>query len=81
MSATEIADMKAIMLDRSYPKEATMRDLLKRLWQEETGQDLTEYALLIVLIALVAVVAMKSFGSAVSDTFSNAAANLTSSTT
>ncbi len=81
MSATEIADMKIIMLDRSYPKEATMRDLLKRLWQEEAGQDLTEYALLIVLIALVAVVAMKSFGSAVSNTFLNAAANLTTSTT
>jgi len=52
-------------------------ELLKRLWQEEEGQDLTEYALLLVLIALVAIVAMKGFGSAVSSTFSNAASNLT----
>lgn len=54
-----------------------MVELLKRLWQEEEGQDLTEYALLLVLIALVAIVAMKGFGSAVSSTFSNAASNLT----
>jgi pilus assembly protein Flp/PilA len=54
--------------------------LLKRLWQEDEGQDLTEYALLLVLIALVAIVAMKGFGSAVSSTFSNAASNLTTAT-
>ena len=57
-----------------------MTELLKRLWQEEEGQDLTEYALLLVLISLVAVAAMGELGSAVSDAFSNAAANLTSST-
>jgi pilus assembly protein Flp/PilA len=56
-----------------------MKDLLKRLWQEEEGQDLTEYALLLVLISLVAVAAMGTLGSAVSDAFSNAATNLTSS--
>ncbi len=53
-----------------------MMELLKRLWQEEEGQDLTEYALLLVLISLVAIVAMKSVGTAVSQAFSNAAANL-----
>ncbi|HUZ45736.1 MAG TPA: Flp family type IVb pilin [Terriglobia bacterium] len=53
-----------------------MLELLKRLWNEEEGQDLTEYALLMVLIALVAIVAMRSFGSAVNNTFSNAASNL-----
>ena len=57
-----------------------MKELLKRLWQEEEGQDLTEYALLLVLISLVAVAAMGELGSAVSDAFSNASANLTSST-
>ena len=54
-----------------------MMELLKRLWQEEEGQDLTEYALLLVLISLVAIVAMGKLGSAVSDVFSNAAGNLT----
>lgn len=57
-----------------------MKNLLKRLWQEEEGQDLVEYGLLLVLIALVAVVSMKTIGSAVSNIFSNAATNLTSTT-
>jgi pilus assembly protein Flp/PilA len=58
-----------------------MKTLFRRLWQEEEGQDLVEYALLVVLIALAATVAMRSLSSAISDAFSNAAANLTTSTT
>ena len=54
-----------------------MTELLKRLWQEEEGQDLTEYALLLVLISLVAITSMKALGTAVSKVFSNASANLT----
>lgn len=53
-------------------------NLFTRLWKEEEGQDLVEYALLVVLIALGAVAAMKSLASAISDAFSNATANLTS---
>ena len=56
-----------------------MKNLMRRLWQEEEGQDLVEYALLVVLIALGAVVAMKSLASAISDAFANAEANLTTS--
>ena len=55
-----------------------MKNLFRRLWQEEEGQDLVEYALLVVLIALGAIAAMKSLASAISDAFSNATANLTS---
>jgi pilus assembly protein Flp/PilA len=54
-----------------------MKNLLNRLWKEEEGQDLTEYALLMVLIALVAIASMKTLGTTVSNVFSNAAANLT----
>jgi pilus assembly protein Flp/PilA len=55
-----------------------MKNLLVRLWKEEEGQDLTEYGLLLVLIALVAVVSMQTLGSAISDAFVNATNNLTS---
>lgn len=57
-----------------------MRKMLRRLWAEEEGQDLVEYALLVVLVALGAVVAMQSLASAVSDAFSNASANMTGAT-
>jgi len=52
-----------------------MKNFLMRLWKEEEGQDLTEYALLLVLISLVAVLAMKSLGQGISDVFSNAVLN------
>jgi pilus assembly protein Flp/PilA len=55
-----------------------MKNLLLRLWREEEGQDLVEYALLLVLIALVAIAAITTVGKAVSNVFSNAATNLTS---
>ena len=57
-----------------------MKNLFVRLWQEEEGQDLTEYALLLVLLALAATVAMKGLANAISNTFSTAASNLTVNT-
>ena len=50
---------------------------MKRLWQEEEGQDLVEYALLDVLIALFAIAGMGQLATAVSSVFSQAATNLT----
>lgn len=53
-----------------------MKNLLMRLWKEEEGQDLTEYALLLVLISLAAITAMGGLASAISTAFGNAASNL-----
>ena len=36
-------------------------NFLKRLWKEEEGQDLVEYALLVVLLALAATIGMKAW--------------------
>jgi len=47
-----------------------------RLWKEEKGQDLTEYALLLVLIALAAVAAMQTLASQISGVFSTASDSL-----
>ena len=54
-----------------------MKNLLARLWKEEDGQDLTEYALLVTLVALGAISAMSSFATDISMAFSTAASNLT----
>jgi Flp pilus assembly pilin Flp len=51
-----------------------------KLWNEEEGQDLVEYALLIVLIALGCVATMQGLASSISDAFGNANAQLTSAT-
>jgi Flp pilus assembly pilin Flp len=57
-----------------------MQNLLLRLWHDEAGQDLTEYALLMVLIALASIVAMKGLAQAISNVYSNAATNLSTAT-
>jgi pilus assembly protein Flp/PilA len=53
-----------------------MRNILRHLWQEEEGQDLTEYGLLLVLVALAAIATMQSLASAISNVFSNSANSL-----
>lgn len=56
-----------------------MKNVLNRLWQEEEGQDLVEYGLLLVLVSLGAVAAMGTLASAISDAFGNASKNLSNS--
>jgi len=53
-----------------------MKNLVKRLWQDESGQDLTEYALLLVLVALAAIAAMKTLATAISTVYTTAATDL-----
>ena len=57
-----------------------MKKVLVRLWREEEGQDLTEYALLLVLLSLAAVAFLGALATAINNVFSNAAANLTTVT-
>jgi pilus assembly protein Flp/PilA len=56
-----------------------MKNLMNRLWKEEEGQDLVEYGLLVVLIALFAIASMGQLATAISTVFSGAASNLTAS--
>jgi Flp pilus assembly pilin Flp len=52
-----------------------MTKLLVSLWQEEEGQDLVEYGLLLVLVSLGAVAAMGTLASAVVGAFGNTLAS------
>jgi len=58
-----------------------MKNLLTRLWKEEEGQDLIEYALLVALVALAAVVGMNSLAGAINNEFIALGTSLTSATT
>ncbi|HEY2823250.1 MAG TPA: hypothetical protein VGJ06_19560 [Candidatus Acidoferrum sp.] len=57
-----------------------MKNLLLRLWKEEEGQDLTEYALLLVLLTLAAVGSLSALATAVNSVFANASTHLQTST-
>ena len=54
-----------------------MINLLKRLFKEESGQDLIEYALIAALIAVTSVVAMSSLATAISTEFNKVGNQLT----
>ncbi len=57
-----------------------MKRFLLRLWQGEEGQDLTEYALLMVLLALAAVAAIGTLGNAINNAFSDVMKSLSGTT-
>jgi len=53
-----------------------MKNVFMRLWKEEEGQDLTEYALLLVLLSLAAIGALGTLATAINGVFTKAAGNL-----
>jgi len=57
-----------------------IRLVLKRLWKEEEGQDIIEYALLVALIALAAAAAFPPLATTIHGIFVNANSCLTSPT-
>jgi Flp pilus assembly pilin Flp len=57
-----------------------MRDLLVRFIREDEGQDLAEYALLLVFIALVVLIALGPLGSIISTVFANVSSSLATGT-
>ena len=54
-----------------------MKTMLKRLWKEEEGQDLIEYALLVALIALIAATVFPTIGADLNVIFTKADTCLT----
>jgi Flp pilus assembly pilin Flp len=54
-----------------------MADFLKKLWRDDGGQDLMEYALILVLISLVALAILQVIGATVHNIYSTASSNLT----
>jgi Flp pilus assembly pilin Flp len=49
---------------------------LRKLWKDQSGQDLVEYALLLVLLGLAAIAATNTLSGAVQNTFKSAAATI-----
>lgn len=56
-----------------------MKQLLKNLAVEDSGQDLIEYALVAALVGLGAVAAIKGLTNSISNTFNSVGTQLTSS--
>ena len=58
-----------------------MKNFLTTLWTDDSGQDMAEYALLLVLIAVVVAVAVVALRGAITDGFNRATGQLQDSQT
>ncbi len=53
-----------------------MGRLIFRLWKDESGQDLTEYALLLILVTLFAFASLQVLANEITNVFDSAATDL-----
>ena len=53
-----------------------MKNVLLRLWKDESGQDLTEYALLLVLVTLLAFASLQALSDKINNVYDTAATDL-----
>lgn len=58
--------------NRAETESRAMRKLLWRLWWGEDGQDLTEYALLLLFLALAAIASIRSLTGSMENVFNSA---------
>ena len=60
----------------NYEKEGMKMNMMMRLFKEENGQGMAEYALILALIAVVVIVAMGPMGDAIAAKFGEITAEL-----
>ncbi|MGD0759210.1 MAG: hypothetical protein ABR921_09915 [Candidatus Sulfotelmatobacter sp.] len=53
-----------------------MKCLLRQLWQQEQGQDIAEYAVMLAVILVLVVGTIRLIGSNANNVFSNAASSI-----
>jgi pilus assembly protein Flp/PilA len=61
---------------RSFQMIAKTQQLLRRIWQEESGQDLIEYALIAMLIALVAISGLNGLSTKITSYYTGIATDM-----
>lgn len=60
----------------SDPEECTMFKVIRRLWSEDTGQDIAEYAVMLAVILVLVVGTVRLIGSNANTAFSSVASSL-----
>ncbi len=75
--------MCAPVIDQSFPLEELtaawrrkMSTLIRRLWSEDEGQDIAEYAVMLAVILVLVVGTVRLIGSNANNVFSNAASSI-----
>jgi pilus assembly protein Flp/PilA len=55
-----------------------MKELLMRLWREESGQGMAEYGLILALVAIAVIAALSALSGGLQNIFNNIGSRLTS---
>ena len=58
------------------PEGENMSELIRRLWRDEAGQDIAEYAVMLAVILGLVVGTVRLIGSSANNAFSNVASSL-----
>jgi Flp pilus assembly pilin Flp len=53
-----------------------MSEIIRRIWSEDTGQDIAEYAVMLAVILVLVVGTIRLIGSNANNVFSNAASSI-----
>lgn len=56
--------------------EETMSEFMRRLWSEDSGQDIAEYAVMLAVILVLVVGTIRLIGSNANNAFSNVASSI-----
>ena len=57
-------------------KEGTLMELLRRLWRQDEGQDIAEYAVMLAVILVIVVGTVRLIGSNANTVFSSVASSI-----
>jgi Flp pilus assembly pilin Flp len=60
----------------STPLEGSVSHVIRRLWAEEAGQDIAEYAVMVAVILIIVVGTIRLIGSNSNTVFSNVASSI-----
>jgi Flp pilus assembly pilin Flp len=61
---------------KDYGMEERMSEFIRRIWSEEEGQDIAEYAVMLAVILVLVVGTIRLIGSNANNAFSNVASSI-----
>jgi Flp pilus assembly pilin Flp len=71
-----ISDSSLIVGNRSMKWRENMSEFIRRIWSEDAGQDIAEYAVMLAVILVLVVGTIRLIGSNANNAFSSVASSL-----
>ena len=71
-----VNESQAVMIAGRTDKEDRMNDLLRRMWRDDSGQDIAEYAVMLAVILVIVIGTVKLIGTKSNTVFSQVASSL-----